>query len=222
MAQTLKKVSGHTNAQRTKDAETQQQLSNKARWTKAAELLKELEKLKFKEAAKAVRKQVASEMKEAAMLQKGGSTKRSTAEDSESEDEFESESYDDSSSNEEDDDSTTVEESSSEEDESSSSSSEEEETESDDEENGVVGDLDHNKPVAQKRPTLTRKAVSFSDDDNDIRFLSPLKGTKETLFYTREEIEKFRLDERIRKTDEASANLSALIADSKLTVGGMS
>lgn len=171
-------------------------------------MLKELEALQFKEAAKAVRQQVAMEMKKAAKKRRGKAAK-GPAEDSECSEDDTTESEESSSSEEEssDEESSEEEESSSEE-----ASSSEEESESDD-------DDEPEAKVLPKRRPFPRKGVSFSDDDNDVRLLSPRKGTKESLFYSRQEIERFRIDERLRKTEEANANLAALIAAANITVG---
>jgi hypothetical protein len=232
-------------AARTKTiAVTKNSNAHTLRWKKAEDLIKELEQLNFKDAAHAVRKQLAREMKQTTAAKNNSQSKSRqppqtksakkkktkddesvTGESSSSSAADASESSEESSASSEEESSSSAEESEEEED--SSSEEEEESSEEDDdaaesEEEEEISQKHKTAKAPTKKPVRTpyRRVVSFSENANDVHVLSPKMETKDKLYYTRHDIERFRMEERMRKTEEAQVNLEALIAEAKITMMG--
>jgi cobalamin biosynthesis protein CobT len=123
------------------------------------------------------------------------------------------------------------------EEEASSSSSDEEEAEEEDESSSDDEEADEESEKEEEIPQSPKtvappqqrgsrapfkRVVSFSDRAHDVRLLSPKTESKDKLFYTRQDIERFRMEDRMRKTEEAQANLEAIIADARITMMGLS
>jgi cobalamin biosynthesis protein CobT len=212
------------------------------RWKKAEDLIKELEQLNFNDAAQAVRKQLARERKQAAVKtnsqsksrQSQSKVQKKTKDDESVTDESSSSSVadDDASESSEESSASSEEESSSseeEEEEEEDSSSEEKEESSSEEDDAEESEDEEETPqkhkttqAPTKKPVRApyRRVVSFSEKANNVHVLSPKLETKDKLYYTRHDIERFRMEERMRRTEEAQTNLEALIAEAKITMMG--
>jgi hypothetical protein len=217
------------------------------RWKKAEDLLQQLDELDFKDAVQAIRKQLAREKKwvdkktneqskKVVVVRKpqpkSKDGKKGTKDDESETDESSSSSSDESAASNDEESSSSAEEESEEEASSSSDEEEEDESSSDDEADEEESEKEeeipqtHQKTIAPPQQRGSRapfkRVVSFSDRAHDVHVLSPKTESKDKLFYTRQDIERFRMEDRMRKTEEAQANLEALIADAKITMMGLS
>lgn len=210
------------------------------RWKKAEDLLQQLDELDFKDAVQAIRKQLAREKKwvdkkinepsknvvVVRKPQQNNKGQKKAAKDAESETDESSSSEESAASSSDEESSSSAEEESEEE---ASSSRDEDEAEEEDESSSDNDGADEEEipptektvaPPVQRGRAPFKRVVSFSDRAHDVRVLSPKTESKDKLFYTRQDIERFRMEDRMRKTEEAQANLEALIADAKVTMMG--
>jgi hypothetical protein len=72
----------------------------------------------------------------------------------------------------------------------------------------------------EKDKKVKKRLVSFKDDKNEVRVMSPRRPSeKKDMFYNKDDMKRFDRENRVRKAEEAQANLEALMKQAGATMG---